>query len=139
MKNLIFLLALILLSCNQSKNDHTPNNKEIVLRLYEQFNNHNWEEFAKCYADTAMFLDPSLGKEYVNMNHKQIVEKYTDLQSFAPDVHDEIIGMYVSGNKIVVEFISSGTANDKQWQLPICSIYTIEDGKIVRDATYFDM
>jgi ketosteroid isomerase-like protein len=53
---------------------------------------------------------------------------------------DEIIQVYPSDNNhIIVEFISSGTAPDgSKFELPICTIFTIENEKIVKDFTYYD-
>jgi ketosteroid isomerase-like protein len=48
--------------------------------------------------------------------------------------------MYPSGVKhITVEFISKGTGPDgKAFELPICTVLTVEDGKIAKDFTYYD-
>lgn len=48
--------------------------------------------------------------------------------------------MYPSGeNHIIVEFVSSGTAPDNsKFELPICTIFTIENGLITKDFTYYD-
>ena len=57
-----------------------------------------------------------------------------------PDVKDKVIQTYPSGdNHIIVEFVSSGTAPDNsKFELPICTIFTIENGLITKDFTYFD-
>lgn len=40
---------------------------------------------------------------------------------------------------ITVESISTGTAADgSKFELPICTIFTIENGKITKDFTYYD-
>jgi ketosteroid isomerase-like protein len=53
---------------------------------------------------------------------------------------DEVKAVYPSGeNHIIVEFISTGTAPDNsKFELPICTIFTIENGKITKDFTYYD-
>jgi len=57
-----------------------------------------------------------------------------------PDVKDEIANLYPSGDKnIIVEFVSRGTAPDNsKFDLPICTIFTIENGMITKDFTYCD-
>ena len=57
-----------------------------------------------------------------------------------PDLHDKVIQIYPSGeNHIIVEFVSTGTAPDNsKFELPICTIFTIENGLITKDFTYFD-
>jgi hypothetical protein len=51
-----------------------------------------------------------------------------------------VIQTYPSGDKhIIVEFVSSGTAPDSsKFELAICTIFTIENGLITKDFTYFD-
>ena len=84
--------------------------------------------------------DPTLGKTIVKQNRKQIIEKYSQLHKIFPDLNDKVINIYTSGeNVVVVEFISSGTALDNsKFELPICTIFTLENGLIVKDFTYFD-
>lgn len=56
-----------------------------------------------------------------------------------PDLHDEVTGLYPSGDKVTVEFIATGSMSDSiSFKLPIVSVLTFKDGKIVRDATYYD-
>ncbi len=44
-----------------------------------------------------------------------------------------------SEKHITVESISTGTAADgSKFELPICTIFTIENGKITKDFTYYD-
>jgi len=73
-------------------------------------------------------------------NAQQIIEKYSELNKLFPNLHDQVIQMYPSGdNHIIVEFVSSGTAPDSsKFELPICTILTIENGMITKDFTYFD-
>jgi hypothetical protein len=82
----------------------------------------------------------SLGKGIIKQTHAQIIEKYTEMSKMFPDVRDEVQQVYASGEKhIVVEFISKGTAPDgSKFELPICTIFTIENGKITKDFTYYD-
>ena len=108
--------------------------------MFEAFNRHDWKAMAEHYVDSASFLDPAFGKEYVKQSRDQVASKYKDMESAFPDIHDELIGIYPSGNKVIVEFISTGTASDGvKFALPIGCILTIEHGKIVNDATYYDM
>ena len=57
-----------------------------------------------------------------------------------PELYDEVIQVYPSGdNHIIVEFVSTGTApDDSKFELPICTIFTFENGKITKDFTYYD-
>jgi steroid delta-isomerase-like uncharacterized protein len=128
-------LVGLLISCS-NQND---TNLAATKKLYESFNSHNWKEMTDLYADDAEFLDPSFGKDYVKQTKAQIVEKYSSMEQMFPDMHDDVKEMYVSDDKVIVQFVATGNTGDSiKLNLPICSILTYKDGKIVRDATYYD-
>ena len=95
---------------------------------------------ASLYSEIADFKDPTLGKGIVKQTRQQIIDKYSALNKVFPDLHDEVIKTYVSGeNHIIIEFVSTGTAPDNtKFELPICAILTIENGLITKDFSYFD-
>lgn len=134
--------AIVLLSCSNQKTENrmSKENKEIVRQYFEHFNRHEWEKMAEMYSETPEFKDPSLGPGIVKQTKQQIVEKYAGLSEMFPDVKDEILQVYPSGDHhIIVEFVSTGTAPDGSgFELPICTIFTIENGKITKDFTYYD-
>ncbi len=94
---------------------------------------------ANLYSEVSEFKDPLLGPGIIKQTRQQIIDKYSELNNIFPDLHDEIIQIYPSGDKhIIVEFVSSGTApDDSKFELPICTILTIENGIITKDFTYF--
>jgi len=141
----IYLLIVILsvVSCTTKENKgitQSNKNKEVVKQYFAYFNNHEWEKMAEMYSENAEFKDPSLGQGIIKQTRQQIIKKYSELNEIFPDIKDEILKTYVSGdNHIIVEFISSGTAPDNsKFELPICTIFTIENGKITKDFSYFD-
>ena len=109
-------------------------------QYFEHFNKHDWNKMANMYTETTEFKDPSLGQGIIKQTCEQIVAKYSELSRMFPDVKDEIVNMYPSGDKnIIVEFISRGTTPDNsKFELPICTIFTIENGMITKDFTYYD-
>lgn len=114
-------------------------NEEATRKMYAAFNAHNWKAMADCYAENAMFLDPSFGKEYVVQTHAQIEAKYAELNGMFPDIHDEVVEMYSIDDKVIIQFVATGQSGDSiKLKLPICGVLTFKDGKIVRDATYYD-
>lgn len=140
-----FLFAIVVLTaCNNQKTNEnqtsTAANEQIVKQYFEHFNKHEWAKMASLYAETADFKDPSLGQGIVKQSRQQITEKYTELNKTFPDIYDKVIQIYPAGDKnIVVEFVSSGTAPDSsKFELPICTIFTIENGLITKDFTYYD-
>lgn len=137
-----FIIALAFLSCTKQETNTTTSNEneKFVKQYFELFNKHNFVEIANMYADTSDFKDPSLGLGIVKQTRQQTIEKYTELAKIFQDLHDQIIQIYPSGNKnIIVEFVSSGTGPDKvKFELPICTVFTIENGLITKDFTYYD-
>lgn len=115
-------------------------NEKVVQKYFEFFNSHDWTKMAGLYSETADFKDPSLGQGIVKQTRQQIKDKYSELNQAFPDLHDRVIQIYPSGDKfIIVEFVSTGTAPDgSKFELPICTIFTIENGVITKDFTYYD-
>jgi ketosteroid isomerase-like protein len=137
---LIAIFTFIACTHPQEKTKVTTDNEKLIKQYFEHFNNHEWEKMANMYTESAEFKDPSLGQGIVKQTRQQTIEKYSELNNIFPDLHDQIIQIYPSGEKhAVVEFVSSGTAPDSsKFELPICTIFTIENGMITKDFTYFD-
>ncbi|MDQ0477115.1 nuclear transport factor 2 family protein [Chryseobacterium sp. MDT2-18] len=139
----LFILTFILIGCNnqtKEKTMETSTNEKLVQQYFEHFNNHEWIKMADMYAETADFKDPSLGQGIVKQTRQQIADKYAELHKVFPDLHDQVIQTYPSGDQhIIVEFVSTGTGPDNvKFELPICVIFTIENGLITKDFSYFD-
>lgn len=135
----IFLFTLLAYAC-QSEKKQSVENEKLIRQFFENFNKHDYAKMAMMYVENAEFKDPSLGKGIVKQTREQTIKKYQELNNVFPNIHDEIQNVYTSGNHhVIVEFISSGTALDKsKFELPICTIFTIENGMITKDFTYFD-
>lgn len=115
-------------------------NKNLVIKYFEHFNAYDWESMANMYVEDAEFKDPSLGNGIVKQSRKQIMDKYQELSEMFPDLKDEIVATYPSeDNIIIVEFISTGTAEDEiTFELPICTIFSFDKGMITKDFSYYD-
>lgn len=141
MKKLMVCIALLFLSTSfyARNKPGEVKNADVVRAMFEAFNQHEWQKMASFYEEQAQFLDPSYGPRYVSRSRQQTVEHYLELEKMFPDIKDELTHMIVSGNQVVVQFVSTGTApNGARWQLPICTVFTLRDGKIITDATYYD-
>ena len=134
--------TLLFQSCSNQNKQTTMSieNEKFVTTYFEHFNNHRWEKMASMYAEVTDFKDPTLGKGIVKQTRQETIKKYSELNAVFPNLHDSVIQTYTSGdNHIIVEFVSSGTAPDgSKFELPICTILTIENGLITKDFTYFD-
>jgi len=141
MKNLLFLLIVVVsMACQNEKSaDNTAANKAIIETYYTHFNKHDWQKMAEMYADTAEMKDPAYGYKAVKMTPAEIQKKYEELNKTIPDVKDSVDSMNHSGDNVIVEFVSTGTAPDNsKFELPICTIFEIKNGKITKDFTYYD-
>ena len=118
----------------------SSDNEKLIKQYFEHFNQHEWTNMANMYAEISDFKDPSLGPGIVKQSRQQIIDKYSELNKIFPDLHDEVIQIYPSGDKhMIVEFVSTGTAPDNSnFELQICTIFTIENGIIIKDFSYFD-
>lgn len=135
---LIFVGVLLLtIGCNKSDEEK---NVDIAKAMFNAFNQHDWQKMAAFYSEDASFLDPSYGPEYVTKTRKEIATKYTELQKLFPDIHDQVTGMYPSGDRVTIEFISTGTllSDTIKLNLPIITVLTFKNGLIIKDATYYD-
>lgn len=136
--NMVILCAFILIAC-QSK-EPTLQNETVVKSMFEAFNKHDWKTMASHYSDSAEFLDPSFGHSYVKQTREEIAAKYAEFEKMFPDIKDEVVGIYPSGDVVAVEFVSSGTDSaGNTFTLPIACFLTVKNGKIIKDATYFDL
>lgn len=137
-KIFLILVGLSLLTIGCSKSDEDKN-VDAANALFDAFNQHDWQKMAAFYSKEASFLDPSYGPDYVTKTRKEIESKYAELEKVFPDIHDQVIGTYASGDKVIIEFVSTGTLSDTiKLKLSIITVLTFKDGLIIKDATYYD-
>ena len=147
MRNLLFLsLVFFVFSCKQNEEkviiseSNSANNEKVAKELFVHFNNHDWRKMADLYIENAEFKEPASGMVVHQKSKEMIIKEYSELQNQFPDVQDSVVAVYPSGDKnVIVEFVSKGTLPDQsKFELPICTVFTIENGKITKDYTYFD-
>ncbi len=115
--------------------------RKIIEQLFESFNRHDTNALVDLYADDAVIMSP--GDSKASIGSAAVREVYDDHFANIPDVYDAVQRIVVEGNYGAVEFIASWsqpTESDAEarGRLRIASFITIENGKIVRDMTYFD-
>lgn len=148
MKKIIYaFIVLFSLAACESKPDalealrqKQDQNVQVVQEMFAHFNKHDWQAMAALYAEQAEFKDPAYGTEPKVQSRADIAAHYSEMQQLIPDVYDDVKNLYPAGERqVVVEFISKGTGPDGQpFALPICTILTINEGKITADYTYYD-
>lgn len=143
MRNLLLTSSLFtLMACNSAEKTaiKSQQNEALIKEYFTYFNQHDWPKMASMYAETTEFKDPLLGKGIVRQSREQAIQKYNELNQAFPDLKDSIVNIYPTDDThIIVEFVSTGTAHDKStFELPICTIFKIENGVITQDFTYYD-
>jgi len=136
----VVFFCLIIVACSNCDSKDNPENQQLIQHYFKLFNEHKWPELSEMYTENAEFKDPSFGTKTIKQTKKDFVKKYVELNQIFPDLKDKVINIYPSGDKnIIVEFVSTGTAPDQsKFELPICTVFTIENGKITKDFTYYD-
>ncbi len=113
---------------------------ETVAALFAAFNRHDAEGLAALYADDAVVESPDLERPLEGP--AAIAAHYHAMFAQWPDVRDDVRNVVAAGDQAAVEFVSAGTmqmdGRPVRFALPICSVLKVRDGRIVRDASYFD-
>jgi len=137
-----FIILLIGIGCTETASEKTDsaNTRKIVDEYFAHFNQHEWSALANMYSDSSESKDPSLGADTEIQSREDIEGRYQQLSGILPDLKAQVLNVYPSGNNhIITEFISTGTGPDGQeFKLPICTIFEIRDGLIVKDYSYYD-
>jgi len=107
--------------------------------MFDAFNRHDWKAMSEHYADSALFLDPSFGIDYVRQSRNEMIAKYTQMEQLFPNIHDKVVTLFAKGDQVAVEFVSTGSSGDSvSFTLPISCVLTLRHNLIVKDATYYN-
>ena len=74
----IIATSLLMIGCMTS----APPDKNVpaAKKLFDDFNKHEWNAMASAYSESASFLDPSFGHEYVSKTRSETASKYADME-----------------------------------------------------------
>jgi steroid delta-isomerase-like uncharacterized protein len=114
---------------------------------FKALTNHDIKAIASGYADDAEVYSPNW--EGAKAGLAGVTEVYSRYFKSTPDLWYKVTRVIITGEAIVVEFTSGGTLSnpegntpaymkDKKYTLNYCAVFTIKNGKIVREADYFD-
>ncbi len=131
-----FLVAGTLLFSIQSVNARPKNAEELVKSMFDAFNRHDVEAMAALYSEDAFIDSPDF--DTPKHGPRGIREIYPKYFKQSPDIKDEVGNLVACGNKVFVEFVSSGTISGEKFSLKIATALEVKNGKIIRDVTYFD-
>jgi steroid delta-isomerase-like uncharacterized protein len=115
--------------------------------MFAAFNRHDVEAMAALYSEGALIDSPELSAP--RHGKQGVREIYSRLFTNSPDIRDEVKNIVACGNKVFVEFVSSGTIKGtssgtkparepQKFSIKIATALEVRDGEIVRDVTYYD-
>jgi ketosteroid isomerase-like protein len=109
---------------------------DTVQRLFSAFNRHDLDMMARLYASDAIIESP----DFCSARHgpEGVRKTYAELFRAFPDIVDQVTGYLVSGERIAVQFVAHSQRFEPAQGLRLATFFTIRDGLIVRDETYFD-
>lgn len=111
---------------------------EVVQGKFTAFNQHDVDAIEGIYASDAMLNSP----DYHNLSGNiPIADTYRKLFAAIPDARDDIELLEAVGNRVYVQFVLTGHwsgLQTKPFTARIFAVYTVVDGHIVEDATYYD-
>jgi hypothetical protein len=126
-----------------------PSNEEIIRELYAAGEGRGMDtkKFVSMFSDDGYMLDMASGTKF---RGKDIGDSIAGLASAFPDVHRELLDIYVAENVVVVEIAIRGThkgeltlasgplaPTGKTIDVPGCDVYHLEGGKITTFHCYY--
>jgi len=124
------------------------NNKQIIEDHFNALNRHNVKLLVKNYDPDVEVT--SSGWAGIHNGTREMMFDYARYFHETPDLKYDIANAYFSGDSIVtVEYTTSGTVTNTEKNTPLaiigkkyilnnCTIFTIRNSRIVKEATYFD-
>ncbi len=108
---------------------------------------HDVRAIAAGYDDSAKVYSPNW--EGAKTGPAGLTEVYTRYFASTPDLSYKVSHVINAGDDVVVEYTSDGTLSnpegstpaymkDKKYTLNYCAIFTIKNGKIIKETDYFD-
>lgn len=125
-----------------------PANEEIIRELYAAAEGRgtDTEKFVSMFSGDGYMWDMATGMEF---RGQAIGGSIAALASAFPDVHREILRIYVAENVVVVELVTRGThkgelplasgtlaPTGKVIDVPSCDVFHLENGKVMSFHCY---
>jgi len=109
--------------------------------------NHDVKAIAAGYDDSAKVFSPNW--EGAKTGPAGVTEVYMRYFASTPDLSYKVMDVINAGQDIVVEYTSGGTLSnpegstpaymkDKKYTLNYCAVFTVKNGKIIKETDYFD-
>jgi steroid delta-isomerase-like uncharacterized protein len=119
----------------------------IISDHFKALTQHDVKAIADGYANDAQVYSPNW--EAAKTGPAGITEVYTRYFSSTPDLVYKVDSIINAGENIVAEYTVTGTLSNpegntpaymkgKKYTLNHCAIFTIKNGKIIKETDYFD-
>lgn len=135
---LVCSASCILSTSGFADTDGSGANLDTIRQKFAAFNKHDADVIQGIYATDAVLHSP----DYPELTgNGKIADTYRGIFAAIPDAEDKVQSLVVSGDKVYAQFILTGHfqgAADKPLNARIMSVYTVKDGHIVEDETYYD-
>lgn len=109
-----------------------------VRQKFAAFNRHDAAAIERLYASDATLHSP----DYPNLQgNGPIADTYRKIFAAIPDAQDQIETLEASPQHVYVQFVLTGHyggAQDKPVRVRLIAVYTMQNGRIRDDATYYD-
>ena len=139
-----YLIALVcsasclLSTSGLADTDANARNLDTVRQKFAAFNRHDATAIQDIYATDAVLHSP----DYPALTgNGKIADTYRGIFAGVPDAVDNVQNLDAVGDRVYAQFIMTGHfqgAADKPISARIMSIYTVKDGHITEDETYYD-
>lgn len=121
--------------------------RDIVEQRFDAMNRHDIGALKALLADTVR--GESVGWDSVLIGPTRVSEAYKRYFTSSPDLSYRVTRILDAGKSLTVEYTSEGTIEKNEPQVPSymrgrhyvlknCTIFDIDNGKIVHESTYFD-
>jgi steroid delta-isomerase-like uncharacterized protein len=133
--------------CCISTNKAFAQSPAIIDMHFKALIQHDVKAIANGYAEDAQVYSPNW--EGAKTGTAGITEVYTRYFVSTPDLTYKINNIINAGENIVVEYSVNGTLSNpegntpdymkgKKYTLNYCAIFTVKNGKIIKETDYFD-
>ena len=131
-------LAGVSCACSAPASRRQADVEMTVRQKFAAFNRHDADAIQSIYGANAVLHSPDYPGLTGNVS---IAGTYRQLFAAIPDARDEIQSFDAIGDKVYVQFTLTGHWEGEParvLQVTIVSIYTVKDGHIADDTTYYD-
>jgi ketosteroid isomerase-like protein len=135
---LIFLMATGVATATSATSGADMKSNDPVRLKFAAFNKHDVDAIEQIYASGATLHSPDCPSLTGNV---QIADTYRKIFDAIPDAKDTLETLETSANHVYAQFVLTGHYNgaqDKPINVRIISVYTVKNGHIIEDSTYYD-